>query len=458
MPINPQIVVPQVQGIQLENPLALARNAMAIQEARSTIAANQLKSNRAALTASIFKQNAGKSPEEVANALFAAGLPDEAENVMKYQAAGGQSAKSLRDAEVAGLQLLGSEAGAFLDNPASLNKSTIMPWAQNAVQRKLLTPDALARFEAMPDDPGQIATAMRRLQVQALTPAQQTETSIIQQDLGGSTRALRIPKLGGPGEVVPGTEATVTASPNRQSNTIVLPPLETAERKGKGELNVEAYKNIQTAANAARKLRPSLQTIRQKLDEGFKTGFFAPIKKEAAAFLTDIGVKDAEKYATDAQTFFATAQQRVLDKQLEQKGTQTTSDAQRMTQTFAQLGNTEQANRFLVDITEAQGNRDEKTQRFYDKWWNEKGTYEGAENAWLFGTPEELKGKVSPELAKMAGRGSQSLFDDPLMKKYAPTGASAGIVKVNSPEEARKLAPGTKYQTPSGKVFTRKRD
>jgi hypothetical protein len=218
--------------------------------------------------------------------------------------------------------------------------------------------------------------------------------------------------------------------------------LESAESTEKGKLNVQIYTGIRDAAVGARRLLPKLQTVRQKLDEGFKTGFFAPIKKEAAAFLSDIGVADAEKYATDAQTFFATAQERVLERQLEQKGVQTTSDAQRMTQTFAQLGNTPEANRFLVDITEAQGKRDVETQRFYDKWWNENRTYEGAEEAWLFGTPEELKGKVSPELAKMAGRGSQSLFNDPLLKKYAPTKTPAKAPAIGAISEGYRFKGG----------------
>ena len=218
--------------------------------------------------------------------------------------------------------------------------------------------------------------------------------------------------------------------------------LESAESTEKGKLNVQIYTGIRDAAVGARRLLPKLQTVRQKLDEGFKTGFFAPIKKEAAAFLSDIGVADAEKYATDAQTFFATAQERVLERQLEQKGVQTTSDAQRMTQTFAQLGNTPEANRFLVDITEAQGKRDVETQRFYDKWWNENRTYEGAEEAWLFGTPEELKGKVSPELAKMAGRGSQSLFNDPLLKKYAPTETPAKAPTIGAISEGYRFKGG----------------
>lgn len=281
MPINPQIVVPQVQGIQLENPLALARNAMAIQEARSTIAANQLKSNRAALATSIFKQNAGKPPEQIANALFAAGLPDEAENVMKYQTAGGQSAKARREAEAAGLQLLGSEAGAFANDPASLNKAAIMPWATAAVQRGLLSSDALARFESMPDDPRALSAAMRRLQVQALTPQQQLATKVQEQNLGGQSRFVRIPELGGPGEVVEGLTAPITRSPNAPIQNINLPSKKFADTIGeKAAERLDAYR--ENAEQAARgvdtnaRLRPLLN------DKNFISGTFADARLAVA--------------------------------------------------------------------------------------------------------------------------------------------------------------------------------
>lgn len=281
MPINPQIVVPQVQGIQLENPLALARNAMAIQEARSTIAANQLKSNRAALATSIFKQNAGKPPEQIANALFAAGLPDEAENVMKYQTAGGQSAKARREAEAAGLQLLGSEAGAFANDPASLNKAAIMPWATAAVQRGLLSSDALARFESMPDDPRALSAAMRRLQVQALTPQQQLATKVQEQDLGGQSRIVRIPELGGPGEVVEGLTAPITRSPNAPVTNINMPSKKFGETIGeKAAERLDAYR--ENAEQAARgvdtnaRLRPLLN------DKNFISGTFADARLAVA--------------------------------------------------------------------------------------------------------------------------------------------------------------------------------
>lgn len=294
MPINPQIVVPQVQGIQLENPLALARNAMAIQEARSTIATNQLKANRAAAAASIFQKNAGKPPEEIANALFAAGLPDEAENVMKYQTAGGQSTKARREAEVAGLQLLGSEAGAFANDPASLNKAAIMPWATAAVQRGLLSPDALARFQAMPDDPRALSAAMRRLQVQALTPQQQLATKVQEQDLGGQSRIVRIPELGGPGEVVEGLTAPITRSPNAPVTNINMPSKKFGETIGeKAATRLDTYR--ENAEQAARgvdtnaRLRPLLS------DKNFISGTLADARL-AVAKAAGIDVSATESF------------------------------------------------------------------------------------------------------------------------------------------------------------------
>jgi hypothetical protein len=47
MPINPQIYVPQIQPMQLQDPMVFARNALAMEEAESSIAANQLKINQA---------------------------------------------------------------------------------------------------------------------------------------------------------------------------------------------------------------------------------------------------------------------------------------------------------------------------------------------------------------------------------------------------------------------------
>lgn len=189
--------------------------------------------------------------------------------------------------------------------------------------------------------------------------------------------------------------------------TVKLPALETAELKGKGELNVKQYGAVSDAARLATKTLPSLDIQSNILDKGFKTGFGTDAQKAGASVLASLGIPEAARFATDAQTFLASTQKVLLDRQLEQKGPQTANDAQRIEQTGAQLGNTPEANRFLIDVAKGQYKRDIEQRNFFDKWWTQNKTYEGAEDAWY------------------AGDGGKSLFDRPELKKYAPKAAGA---------------------------------
>jgi hypothetical protein len=145
---------------------------------------------------------------------------------------------------------------------------------------------------------------------------------------------------------------------------------------------------------------PALETQQLILDKGFETGFGAGAQRAGASILSALGVKDAEKFAANAETFNAAASQAVLTKQLEQKGPQTEADATRISTTGAQLGNTVKGNRFLIDIAKAQAKKDIRQRSFYDSWWRDNKTYEGSENAWY------------------AGEGGKSLFESPELKKY----------------------------------------
>jgi len=199
-----------------------------------------------------------------------------------------------------------------------------------------------------------------------------------------------------------------------------LPPQERAEQGKRGELLVEQYKTVSDAARLATRTLPSLDTQSNILDKGFKTGFGTDVQKAGASLLASLGVPEAAKFATDAQTFLAAAQQAVLQKQLEQKGVQTQADADRITQTGAQLGNTPEANRFIIDVTRAQLKRDIEQRNFYDKWWKENKTYDGAEDAWF------------------SGEGGKSLFDRAELKKYAaarPAATPAAAAPVSSVRE-----------------------
>ena len=197
--------------------------------------------------------------------------------------------------------------------------------------------------------------------------------------------------------------------------TVVMPVQEKAEKGERGKFLVEQYKGVSDAARNASRTLPALETQAAILDSGFKTGFGTDVQKAGASLLGALGVPEAAKFATDSQKFLGAAQQAVLQKQLEQKGPQTEADAQRISQTGAQLGNTVEANRFMIDVAKSQLKRDVEQRNFYDGWWKKNNTYDGAEDAWFSGeggkslfARAELKKYVAPVSNKPAAAGGLS--------------------------------------------------
>jgi len=202
------------------------------------------------------------------------------------------------------------------------------------------------------------------------------------------------------------------------STVIKMAPLEGSEQKFKGELNVQQYKDISATAKLAAKTLPAIESNLDILNKGFETGFGTEAIAAGAKVLAAMGVPNAEKFATNSQVFQAKATEAVLQKQLEQKGPQTESDAQRIDQIGAQLGKTTQGNKFLLTTAKEQLKRDMEQRNFYDSWWKQNKTYEGAEDAWY------------------AGEGGKSLFDRPALKSYvksteaAPAANKASLDKI----------------------------
>ena len=192
---------------------------------------------------------------------------------------------------------------------------------------------------------------------------------------------------------------------------------EKEEGKEYGKFLVEDYKAVKASANLALKSIPAIESNLAILNKGFDTGSFTDSKAAAAKVLGALGVKDAEKYATDSQAFLANASAAVLQRQLEQKGPQTEADAQRITQTGAQLGNTKAANEFVLKIAKAQLQRDVEQRDFYANWRDKNQTFNGAENAWS------------------TGPGSKSLFERPELKAYA----AGPNVKEVAPDRTKRL-------------------
>jgi hypothetical protein len=181
---------------------------------------------------------------------------------------------------------------------------------------------------------------------------------------------------------------------------VYIPPQPKAEQEARGGMLVKQYGAVADQAGIALKTLPAIQNNLKILENGFNTGFGTETQAAAAKVLGALGVQNAEKYATNAQIFNANATQAVLQRQLEQKGPQTESDAQRITQTGAQLGNTAAGNKFMLTVAQEQLKRDIEQRNFYDKWWKSNKTYDGAEDAWY------------------AGDGGKSLFDRPALKDF----------------------------------------
>jgi hypothetical protein len=205
---------------------------------------------------------------------------------------------------------------------------------------------------------------------------------------------------------------------------------EKEEGKEYGKFLVDDYRTVKASAGLALKSLPAIDSNLAILNKGFSTGFGTETVAAGAKVLGALGVKDAEKYATDAQTFLANANNAVLQKQLEQKGVQTAADADRITSTGAQFGNTKDANVFILKVAKAQLQRDIEQRDFYGKWRDKNETFNGAENAWF------------------SGPGGKSLFDRPELKAYAaappPSGAS--------------LIPGSTPAAPASNITQQRQD
>ena len=202
---------------------------------------------------------------------------------------------------------------------------------------------------------------------------------------------------------------------------------EKAEAGERGKMLVDQYKDISKSAGLAVKTLPAIEANLSALNKGFDTGFGKETVAAGASVLAALGVKNAEKFATDTQTFQSNAISAVLQKQLEQKGPQTEFDARRIETLGAQLGKTKQANEFILATAKEQLQRDIEQRNFYDRWYKTNKTYDGAEDAWF------------------TGEGGKSLFDRPGLKKYAVSAAPAASTE--TPAAANKPSLDSIFKT-----------
>lgn len=124
-----------------------------------------------------------------------------------------------------------------------------------------------------------------------------------------------------------------------------------------------SYRPTLESGKTAGDLSNSLQAFR---GVDLNTGWGTEAKAQAASILGALGVKDAEKYAGEAQKFQSVAMDRLLNSLKDQKGPQTEGDSTRASKTFATLGNTPQANAFIADMAQAQANQQQRKAQFYE--------------------------------------------------------------------------------------------
>jgi hypothetical protein len=238
---------------------------------------------------------------------------------------------------------------------------------------------------------------------------------------------------------IPQYVAAINKEITRAPGTHITMVSERAEQGARGKMLVDQYGDISKAAGLAAKTLPSIEANLSALNKGFDTGFGKETVAAGASVLAALGVKDAEKFATNSQMFQSNAINAVLQKQLEQKGPQTESDAKRIEQIGAQLGKTKDANEFILATAKEQLKRDIDQRNFYDRWYKTNKTYDGAEDSWF------------------TGEGGKSLFDRPTLKKYAaappPSGANlipgstpAAVVAPQGAIDALKAGKGTDAQ------------
>jgi hypothetical protein len=164
-------------------------------------------------------------------------------------------------------------------------------------------------------------------------------------------------------------------------------------------LNEDWRKNVAAPVflqgQTAQKTLDSVAVLR---NTDLQTGFGTETKLNIANMLASAGVKDAEKFATNAQIFQKEGSKALLDRLASQKGSQTERDAITGRETFVNFSDTPQAKDFTLDLAQAMALQDQRKAGYFQK---------------ASDMPQVHKGKlgtISTEWSKIEG----SIFDMPI--------------------------------------------
>jgi len=124
---------------------------------------------------------------------------------------------------------------------------------------------------------------------------------------------------------------------------------------------------LEPARVAGDAAKNAMDNIRVLKSIDLTTGFGTDAQKTAASILATFGIKDAAKFATNAQVFESKVYESLVDTLSKQKGPQTDKDFTNLQKTYANLKNTPQANQFLLDVAEAKAMQDQRKSGYYQK-------------------------------------------------------------------------------------------
>lgn len=229
----------------------------------------------------------------------------------------------------------------------------------------------------------------------------------------GATPASKIDL--GTGNTVGTTQADVMGlqgNPNVPQTSPVAeakPPVVTAispvVTKAGEQLNDQWIKGeFEPARLAGDAAKSAIDNIRILKNIDLTTGFGTDAQKTAANILATLGVKEANKFATNAQIFESKVYESLVDTLSKQKGPQTDKDFTNIQRTYAQLKNTPQANQFLLDVAEAKALQDQRKSGYYQK----------------AAAMPEVRGNLSA-ITNEWGKISGSLFDVPITDRAGNT-------------------------------------
>lgn len=158
---------------------------------------------------------------------------------------------------------------------------------------------------------------------------------------------------------------------------------QTKEQEERGKYLVEDFKGVAERADSARAANMRLNIAREVATS---TELPSQLQSFAGDIATSLGFDSLPEEVfgniTSGQAFNGVIGDLVLEKLAQQKGPQTDKDAARIERTVARLGNTPEARDFLIRSATALNERDIRKRDFYEDWYSERGTYDGASRAW----------------------------------------------------------------------------